>query len=358
MAVELSLAIQGDDDVACAHQLIVTEALLHRQKLDEAETLARRISDHRAGVALAKCAEALLAGGGDAEHADKLLDESMTRLGRSNPAGANSVRLQVAVVREMQGRTDEAAHLCESITDKEVRTTARLLREIVALRDEALLNLDKWRREIESVSEKAPFPSAVEASRRKGERGLKQLREAKTDAQKTAALACLAQADELADLSLVAHAEALLPVALELLVTKESRTANRLIMKAATEVKHMPPSYDLKAILSASLARCWHLSGKTSGAVSLLEQGEELVSSLPSMDQPRALAHLAAGWQHLERGGQRERLFDRAVSVASENPNPRNRVLAALEVCLAHDSAGLALSDDMATRLRALAALP
>ncbi|MBL9117575.1 MAG: hypothetical protein JNJ83_21395 [Verrucomicrobiaceae bacterium] len=347
LAVELALAIEGDEDTAAARQLEVVKLLLKRRELTLAISLAEKIVDYRSGVALALCAES-------SKDADLLLAQAEKKIGRASPSGANAIRRDLAVAFQSHHKDADVARLIASISDKEIRTQARLLCEIVNLSPPDDLDLEKWRKEIKETVERAPFPGAIEAARRLSSAGLSLVKAGEA----TRGLRRLKEAEELAELALVAHAETLLPAAIELLVTKESRTAHRLMLRAASEVRHMPTSYDMKAVLSASLAWGWHLAGKTDGALSILEQGEVLVTELPPMDQPKALASLAAGWSRLGNVERSTQLFMRAAEIAGANANPRMRTIGALDVCLAHDAADLRIGCDLTKRLRKLGALP
>jgi hypothetical protein len=75
------------------------------------------------------------------------------------------------------------------------------------------------------------------------------------------------------------------------------------------------------------------------------------------MERPVALAWIAVGWHHIGKGERRDEAFRQAISTATTNPNSRMRNVAALEVCLAHDSADLPLQSEMASELRTLASI-
>jgi tetratricopeptide (TPR) repeat protein len=150
------------------------------------------------------------------------------------------------------------------------------------------------------------------------------------------------------------RAEALVRIADRMIDAGRGDPARETLGEADRIAMALDPSVMGKPLILAGSAECWARLGEGAHARELLRLAEDGVGRAMVIEIPGLYAGVAAGYQALEDPAAARRLFDRALTTASELENSRPRALALVTICNAMGRSRSTLDEWTRQRLETL----
>lgn len=360
LAVELASRIEGDSDVRGEMLLKVSGEAADMGMFDIAEQADAILDDHRRAIATARLVRAASLESDDPSALLEVLHQAERFVQRGNPLAVDRARMEVGLAFGACGEWKKAEQeWFKAINDRETAATASLRMKVMKAEKEGGFDLKAAIQDVKAAAKDGPFPGAVTAAeelldvamrKHDGAGSISERKESIKLAQSALDLASVAQVD----------VTALQFEAANRLFRAGAETESRLVFEQAmSALKRMPDGYELKARLHADWARLWIARGRKTEVPAILERGRALAGQrLEAMHRPGVLAALAAAAHDSGEAGLFEDLMDQALKEAEQNPNARVRLIAGVEICIAHAVSGKAVAEDLSRRLRGLVSQP
>lgn len=360
LALELADSIEGDSDVKADKLLSVALTAASCGDIDAAEAAAALIDDTRRVIATAGLVKVLAGQGADREMLSKELASVKRFVTRGNALATDLARMELAVaLAQISEEADSVGEWLSQIRDKETAAAGRLLLMVIEADKGGKFDQSEALDLVATVAQSGPFPASLTAAKELFEVAMNRHAEAGTKEEQETAVKLALDALELPAKANVDTTSLLFDAATKLFRAGAEMETIPLFEKAMVAMQRMPDGYELKAALHARWAELWVARGRKDDAMKIIEKGRKLAEEkLEPMHRPAVLAQLAMASKLAGDDRMSESLIDQAIRIAIENPNPRMRLLAGVDVCLAFAQFGGQLPEATLTRLRELGGSP
>jgi tetratricopeptide (TPR) repeat protein len=317
--------------------------------LEEAERRAAEIEGWRRGAVLGRIA-ALHVRAGNIERARELLAEVERAASEARDWGRDRVLAQVAEVRALLGETDRAREIGGQLISSDPRTYEGRATVAMAWALAAGGDLEGAERTMATLDDSVDVyvtwwrtEGYLELA---GRGGIDAVARAELLAKARASAAGIDGWKQAEMLQEIAEAQRDAGRGAEAVASLEA--AERILVA-------QPRTMSLRGPLLADLARSWGGLGRRERALGLLATAEGDLEHVASIvELPAATARVGTGYAALGRIDDARRLLRLALDRAAALENPRPRALALSAVCRETGRRGLALEDDLRTRLDGL----